>query len=69
VDRLVNERGYVPGNITVMSFKANRIKNDSTAEELEAVARYVRSLHDRVDQETHDDGAAPSHPEHGPPQV
>ena len=37
LDRIFPERGYVKGNIRVISQKANRIKNDATAEELEKV--------------------------------
>lgn len=42
VDRLIPELGYVKGNINVVSFRANRIKNDATLEELEAITRYVK---------------------------
>lgn len=40
------KKGYVKGNITVISNKANRIKNNGTAEEHEAIAKWLR------DQET-----------------
>lgn len=43
IDRIVPSLGYVPGNIAVISFRANRIKNDGTAEEHEAVARFMRA--------------------------
>lgn len=46
LDRVVNERGYVPGNVIVVSWRANRIKVDATVEELEAVARFYRRLKD-----------------------
>jgi hypothetical protein len=36
------ELGYVPGNVRVISFRANTIKQDSTLAEIEAVARYLR---------------------------
>lgn len=42
LDRWDNSRGYVPGNVFVISFRANSLKNDATADELEAVARYAR---------------------------
>lgn len=42
LDRLIPELGYVVGNVAWISFKANRIKNDSTLEELENVARWTR---------------------------
>lgn len=43
IDRINPRCGYVPGNIAVISHRANQIKNDATAEELEAVARWLRS--------------------------
>lgn len=43
LDRLVAERGYVPGNVRVISNRANTIKNNATVEELERVLAYVRS--------------------------
>lgn len=41
VDRLVNHRGYVKGNIAVISRKANRIKNSATAQELIRISRWL----------------------------
>jgi hypothetical protein len=37
LDRLDNSKGYLPGNVHVISWRANRIKWDCTAKELEAV--------------------------------
>ena len=42
LDRIKPELGYVPGNIVVVSRRANRIKTDATPEELEAVADFYR---------------------------
>jgi len=42
LDRWDNAKGYVPGNVFVISVRANSLKNDATADELEAVARYAR---------------------------
>ena len=42
LDRIIPEKGYVPGNIAVISYRANRIKNNSTVEELRAVAAWLR---------------------------
>ena len=44
LDRSDNKKGYIPGNVVVMSYKANRLKNDGTAEEHEAIAKWMRSL-------------------------
>ena len=43
VDRLVPELGYVRGNVSVISRRANRLKNDGTPEEHELIARWMRS--------------------------
>lgn len=42
VDRIDNRRGYVVGNVAVISFRANAIKQDATADEISAVADWVR---------------------------
>jgi len=42
LDRIRPELGYVPGNVIVVSRRANRIKNDATIEELEAIADFYR---------------------------
>lgn len=44
LDRLRPELGYVPGNIRVISYRANRIRNDATVAELEAVLAYAKGL-------------------------
>ena len=38
LDRIVAERGYVPGNIVVISNRANTLKRDATPAELRAIA-------------------------------
>lgn len=43
-DRIDNTKGYVKGNVRVMSWRANRIKNDGTAEEHRKIAEYIDSL-------------------------
>jgi hypothetical protein len=43
LDRVIPERGYVKGNVAVISWRANRLKSDATLAELLAIARYVRS--------------------------
>lgn len=42
LDRMDPSVGYVPGNVFVISYRANRIKNDSTLAEIEAIASYMR---------------------------
>lgn len=42
LDRLIPALGYVPGNVRVISNRANLLKRDATADELEAIAAYIR---------------------------
>lgn len=42
IDRLDSSKGYVRGNVYIISMKANRIKNDATVEDLEKVLDYMR---------------------------
>lgn len=41
LDRIDPERGYVKGNVWIISHRANRIKNDATHEELKLVTKAV----------------------------
>lgn len=43
LDRVDNTRGYVKGNVAVMSYRANRLKNDGTARDHEVIAVWMRS--------------------------
>lgn len=38
IDRIDNSKGYIKGNVEVISHRANRLKNDAVAEELLAIA-------------------------------
>ena len=40
IDRIDPERGYVKGNIKIISFRANQIKSDASPSELKLVAAY-----------------------------
>ena len=44
LDRIDPALGYIPGNVWVVSRKANVMKNDATLEELEEFARWVNKL-------------------------
>lgn len=44
IDRIDNDKGYVPGNVAVISYKANMIKSIGTAEDHEAVAKWMRNI-------------------------
>ena len=47
IDRIDSSKGYTPDNIQVLSWRANRIKNDATPKELEQIARYMREVEQR----------------------
>lgn len=42
LDRIIEEKGYTPDNIRVISNRANRIKSDASVEELEKIVRYMK---------------------------
>lgn len=42
LDRVITTKGYIKGNICVISNKANNLKNDASIEELEAILRYMK---------------------------
>lgn len=43
IDRVRPELGYIKGNIIIISNRANRLKNNATADELETVAKFIRA--------------------------
>jgi hypothetical protein len=42
IDKLIPELGYVPGNVFIVSWRANNLKSNSTIEELEKVLDYMK---------------------------
>ena len=44
MDRLDNRKGYVRGNVMIISNRANMIKSDATAEEVQAVADFMKAI-------------------------
>lgn len=40
LDRIVPNVGYVPGNVVVVSWRANRLKSDATLLEIQQMAQY-----------------------------
>lgn len=43
LDRFIPELGYVPGNISVISWRANSLKKNGTIEEFEGLLAWMRS--------------------------
>ena len=41
LDRIDNNKGYVPGNVSIISWRANKLKSDATPNELRLVLAYV----------------------------
>lgn len=43
IDRIDPRKGYIKGNVWVISYKANRIKNDATLDELETLVKNLKN--------------------------
>lgn len=43
IDRIIPSKGYIVGNCIVCSWRANRIKNDGTAEEHKKIYEYIQN--------------------------
>ena len=46
IDRIDSSLGYVPGNLVVISNRANILKRDATLKELQLLAEYYTFLHE-----------------------
>lgn len=44
LDKRIPHLGYVKGNVTVISMLANRVKSNATAQQIQAVADYVKQI-------------------------
>ena len=44
IDKIIPSLGYIKGNVHVISLRANRIKFDSTIEELKLIVNYLEKL-------------------------
>lgn len=51
IDRIIPALGYVRGNIRVISYRANELKKDSTADEMIRVANWLTRETARVERE------------------
>jgi len=41
-DKVIPSLGYVPGNVFVISWRANKLKNDMSLDELEKIMKYIK---------------------------
>ncbi len=46
LDRIDNSKGYVKGNVRVVSSRANSLKSDASIDEMEKILRYMRDARD-----------------------
>lgn len=51
IDRVDNSRGYIRGNVAVISMRANQIKGNGTSEELRKVAQFMESWNEAAEAE------------------
>lgn len=42
LDKVVPELGYVPGNVFVISWRANSLKSNATLQELDKIRKYIK---------------------------
>ena len=42
LDKLIPELGYIPGNVFVVSWRANTLKSNMNISELEMILKYMR---------------------------
>lgn len=50
LDKIDNTKGYIKGNIKVISWRANSLKSDSTIEEIEKVLAYMKNPFEESDK-------------------
>lgn len=48
LDKIIPSLGYVPGNVRIISARANLLKNDATVDELRAILKDAEQIHESV---------------------
>ena len=43
LDRVIPDKGYIPENVRVISWRANKLKSNGTLEELEKIVNYIKN--------------------------
>lgn len=46
IDRIDSSKGYEANNIVVISWRANKLKNDSTSREMELISKFYQNLNE-----------------------
>lgn len=50
LDRILPELGYVKGNVKIISWRANRLKNDASLADIEGIYNYMKKVLDKHDK-------------------
>lgn len=53
IDRLDSSKGYIPGNVGIISFRANRLKSNGTIEDFRKILAYMESIGGEDDSSEH----------------